>query len=187
MKRNFKYIIAAVLAVTLLACRNNTKDMNNENQTSWQERLEAAMPLLGHRNWIVITDMAYPLQSSPGIETIVADEDFGTVLTKVKAEIDSSAHVFAHVYHDRELDYLTDSIAPGVSKVKAAVNETFGTEAKSMEHEDIIKKLDNASKLYKILIIKTPLTVPYTSIFLELDCKYWSAEGQKKLDELMKK
>lgn len=177
----------ALLMLVMMGNCCNKEDMSNNNQESWQERLEAAMPLLGHRNWIVITDMAYPLQSAPGIETIMADEDFGSVLTKVKAQIDSSAHVFAHVYHDRELDYLTDSIAPGVGKVKAAVSELFGSEAKSMEHEDIIRKLDKASQLYNVLIIKTPLTVPYTSVFLELDCKYWTAEGQAKLDKAMGK
>ena len=25
---------------------------------------------MGHRNWILIVDSAYPLQSSPGVETI---------------------------------------------------------------------------------------------------------------------
>jgi hypothetical protein len=40
---------------------------------NWHERLDEAMPLLGHRNWILVVDSAYPLQISPGIETIETD------------------------------------------------------------------------------------------------------------------
>jgi len=36
----------------------------------WNARLADAIPLLGHRNWILIVDSAYPLQTSPGLETI---------------------------------------------------------------------------------------------------------------------
>ena len=105
----------------------------------------------------------------------------------MKASIDALPHVFAHVYHDREMNFLTDSIAPGIEKVKENIRRLYGEEAKSMVHEDIITRLDRASKLYKILIVKTPLTIPYTSVFLELDCKYWSAERQQQLDDLMHK
>ena len=33
---------------------------------SWQEKLEEQLPLLGHRNWILIVDSAYPLQNASG-------------------------------------------------------------------------------------------------------------------------
>ena len=39
-------------------------------QSNWQSRVTESMPLMGHRNWILIVDSAYPLQSSPGVETI---------------------------------------------------------------------------------------------------------------------
>jgi hypothetical protein len=32
-------------------------------QTGWQAKLDHDLPLLGHRNWILIVDSAYPLQS----------------------------------------------------------------------------------------------------------------------------
>lgn len=37
---------------------------------TWREKVAEAMPLLGHRNMILVVDSAYPLQSAPGIETI---------------------------------------------------------------------------------------------------------------------
>lgn len=159
--------------------------MNTENE-AWKQTFEALLPLLGHRNWIVITDMAYPLQSAPGITTLFANDEFTTVLTQVKAAIDSRPHVFAHVYHDQEMDFLTDDIAPGIGKVQAAVAKLYGQDVRSMPHEEIIAKLDKASRLYRVVIIKTPLTIPYTSLFLELDCKYWDAVRQEQLDSLMR-
>jgi hypothetical protein len=185
-----KYIILIIIAALTLAglssCHNQKNKTNNMENLSWEDQLKAQLPLLGHRNWIVITDMAYPLQSAPGIQTLYAKDDFASVLTKVKEEIDSMPHIFAHVYHDKEMDVLTDSLAPGIDKVKAAITHLYGERAQSMVHEDIIRKLDTASSLYKVVIIKTPLTIPYTSVFLELDCKYWDAKRQAELDKLMK-
>ena len=33
-------------------------------QSNWQARVNESIPLLGHRNWILVVDSAYPLQSS---------------------------------------------------------------------------------------------------------------------------
>jgi len=37
-----------------------------------------------------------------------------------------------------------------------------------------------------VLIIKTPLAIPYTSLFLELDCGYWGPESEMKMREAIK-
>ncbi len=39
--------------------------------------------------------------------------------------------------------------------------------------------LDEASNLFNIVIIKTDFTIPYTSVFFQLDCKYWNAEAEQ--------
>jgi len=45
-------------------------------------------------------------------------------------------------------------------------------------HEELIVRLDKVSSLCRVVIIKTPLTLPYTSTFFELDCGYWDAERE---------
>ena len=45
-------------------------------------------------------------------------------------------------------------------------------------HEELIRRLDKVSSLCRVVIIKTPLTLPYTSTFFELDCGYWDAERE---------
>ena len=48
-------------------------------------------------------------------------------------------------------------------------------------HEQIIARLDESARLFRILIIKTAMTIPYTSIFFELECGYSSAETEERL------
>ena len=53
--------------------------------------------------------------------------------------------------------------------------------AESLPHEKIIEKLDQVSQTFRVLIIKTNMTVPYTSVFLQLDCAYWGPDAEKGL------
>jgi hypothetical protein len=55
-----------------------------------------------------------------------------------------------------------------------------------MPHEDIIKMLDKAAETFNVLILKTDLALPYTSVFFQLDCGYWSAEAEAKLREAIR-
>ena len=55
-----------------------------------------------------------------------------------------------------------------------------------LPHEQIISKVDEAGKISHILVLKTTLAIPYTSFFLQLDCKYWSAASEVKLRKAMK-
>jgi len=54
-----------------------------------------------------------------------------------------------------------------------------------LPHEHIIARLDQAAQLFRVLIIKTKLTIPYSTIFFELDCGYWNAEAEQRLRQAM--
>jgi hypothetical protein len=54
-----------------------------------------------------------------------------------------------------------------------------------LPHEQIIGKPDEAGKTFKVLLIKTPLTKPYTSVFFQLECGYWNAKAESELREAM--
>jgi L-fucose mutarotase/ribose pyranase (RbsD/FucU family) len=152
----------------------------------WQTALRSRLPLYGHRNWIVVADSAYPAQSRPGIETVVADADQLSVLKTVLDLIGGSKHVRPIIYLDKELTSLQDSEVPGVSTYKKQVQDlTKGREAQSLLHEEIISKLDAVSQTFRVLIIKTNMTMPYTSVFLQLDCAYWGPEQERKLRAAM--
>jgi L-fucose mutarotase/ribose pyranase (RbsD/FucU family) len=154
--------------------------------TDWERKLAALLQLFGHRNWIVVADSAYPAQSSPGIETIVAGEDQVHVVRRVLDAIHASLHVRANVYLDRELEFVDESDAPGVGEFKQHLDAVlYGSTVSRIPHEQIIHRLDESAKLFRVLIIKTEMTIPYTSVFFELDCGYWNAEGEERLRQAM--
>ena len=189
MKEGIIFIAAAAMLALTACCTQPGKtegSCNDRKGPSWQERLQEMLPLLGHRNWIVIADMAYPLQSGQGITTLYADEPYQDVLKATLGMINEAPHVFAHVYHDKELGFLTEDMVKGIDGLRASIMDICGPEAQSIMHEDLIKRLDEAGHLYNVVIIKTPLTVPYTTTFFELDCAYWGPEKQGELDKVIK-
>ena len=54
----------------------------------WRTRLDSILPLFGHRNWIVISDSAYPKHSTEGIETIATGKSQIEVLEYVLEKIE---------------------------------------------------------------------------------------------------
>lgn len=174
------YFLLVCISLILPACHEQAGNVLHPEKTSvadWKESLQEKLPLLGHRNWIVVTDMAYPLQADPGIITLYAPETFGNVAAFVMDRIRRSEHVFAHIYQDREQLALTEELCPGVTAYRNSLSKVLdGSEKVTfLPHEELISKLDSVSKLYQVVVIKTALTLPYTSIFFELDCKYWDA------------
>ena len=154
--------------------------------SAWEEKVETLLPAFGHRNWIVIADSAYPDQSRPGIETVVANADQVTVLRRVLAMVAAQKHIRPIVHIDSELRYVDDKDAPGIAAYRKALEAIFrGKEVDSIPHEQVIAKLDEAAQTFRVLIVKTNMTVPYTSVFLQLDCAYWSADSEKKLRAAM--
>jgi len=152
------------------------------SSAAWNRILLDRIPLFGHRNWIVIADSAYPAQSRPGIETIVSNSDHLQVLRQVLATLSTSRHVTPIVYTDRELQFLEDKDAPSISAYRSQLAEVLHNRTvSSLPHEEIIAKLDQVSQTFRVLIIKTNLTLPYTSVFLQLDCAYWGVDAERRL------
>jgi len=156
--------------------------MSDATSSPWERRLTELVPLYGHRNWIVVADAAYPAQSKPGIETIVSGQDQIPVVRKVLDAITAAKHIRANLYIDRELAYVAEDDAPGVEDYRRELNTVLhGAHAHQLPHEQIIHKLDQAAQLVRILIVKTEMTIPYTSVFFELDCGYWNVEAEDRL------
>jgi hypothetical protein len=163
-------------------------DLHAQNQPDWKQLLRDRLPVFGHRNWVVIADSAYPAQSREGIETIVSNADQLDVLKEVLADISASKHVRAVPYVDRELNFVSDAEAPGMDAYRQQLFALVPQpNAKFLLHTDIINKLDQVSQTFRILIIKTNMTIPYTSVFLELNAAYWSDAAEQELRARMKR
>lgn len=180
--------IVSALGVLLL-----TASLAAAQQASsdWKIVLQDRLKLYGHRNWIVVADSAYPAQSAPGVETLVTGADHFEVLQTVMRDLQTSKHVRPNVYIDRELAGISEDDALGVSAYRdqlAAYLDTLDLRKPPIQtllHEKIIGKLDEVSRTFNVLILKTNLTIPYTSVFLELDCAYWTPEAERRLRSVL--
>ena len=182
-------ICLVMLPMFTIGCAQHTNVQTLDNigeEARWRIVLHEGLPALGHRNWIVVADAAYPSQASPGIETMVTHGDQIEVLRAVLAEIDQAKHLSAHVITDTELKYVDDRDARGVDDYRTRLKNLLdGRNNSSMLHEDLIAKLDKAGEKYHVLILKTNLMIPYTSVFIDLGCGYWPSESEAKLRRAM--
>jgi L-fucose mutarotase/ribose pyranase (RbsD/FucU family) len=151
-------------------------------QLGWQADLGKDLPRLGHRNFIVVADSAYPLQSAQGIRTIHIGGTQAGALKKVLSMLAVQKHVRPIAWMDRELAKIPEADAPGIDQCRQDLASILqGTQVKNAPHLEIIKRLDESSKLFNVTILKTDEILPYTSVFLELDCGYWDGSKEKRL------
>ena len=156
-------------------------------KSNWEEILKDRLPLYGHRNWIVVADSAYPAQSRQGIETVASGDEQTAVLARVFHLLSECSHIKPTVYTDKELSFVAEKDAPGVTAYRGQLEALLkGREALALPHEEIISKLDRVGVTFRVLLIKTTLAIPYTSVFLELECGYWNSEAEKRLRAAMR-
>ncbi|CAM4242128.1 RbsD/FucU domain-containing protein [Zobellia roscoffensis] len=186
-----KHIIFFLVICLMVGCADkNHKPQKPEELTvvklDWEDELQDKVKLLGHRNWIVVVDEAYPLQSSPGITMLRSTAGHVETLISVKNIMDGQRHIKPIVYLDKEIDYIDEDLAPGITDYRKTLNRVLGQKnVEKVIHEDIITMLDKASEQFNILVIKTDFTIPYTSVFFQLDCKYWNTEAEKQMRDKM--
>jgi len=148
----------------------------------WRTLLRRELPVMGHRNWLVVSDSAYPEQVSPGVITIYTGQDHLTTIKEVLKMVGEMRHVSPDIYLDKELPALDDSLAPGIGSFKAQLNKILGGRPVAhMLHNDLIAKLDESGKTFRVIILKTTYTLPYTTVFMWLDCKYWGPVKEARL------
>lgn len=152
------------------------------DRSDWKRILAEQLPLLGHRNWILVVDKAFPLQTSSGMTYVDSGSDLPTVLSHVLTSVNGSSHARPIVYRDAEMALLDEQLVPGVDRFKARIDSILGNlPVQQLPHEAVFRKMDETTKLFQVLVIKTEGTIPYSSVFIELDCAYWNADHEKLL------
>jgi hypothetical protein len=83
---------------------------------------------------------------------------------------------------DTELPFVPEQDAPGAAAYRTEIADLLREyPVESLPHDRIIASIEEASKHFNILVLKTNMAVPYTSVFIRLDCKYWSADAERRL------
>lgn len=157
-----------------------------EKEHTWKETFTTDLDMLGHRNWILVVDKAFPEQSSAGMQYIYVEEELLPTLEYVLEILDQSSHVKPLIYRDKELSFIGEEQVEGIEAFRSAADKVLeGRPVNTLLHDEVFKLLDESASLFRVLVIKTSCTLPYTSVFLQLDCSYWNGENEKLLRESM--
>lgn len=187
--KSLKYLISfAILIYIMTGCNSSTSVSKPTESMEWQTVLQSRLSEFGHRNWILVVDKAFPAQNAEGIVTIDTGENLLNVLSYTLQQIDSSTHIKPIVFTDKELQFITNGQVADIDIYRNSLSERIEKfDSQVLLHDSIFVKMDNASKLFKVLVLKTNEKIPYSSVFIQLDCKYWSAEKEESLRQMMQK
>lgn len=176
-----KYFKIALAVIGGYACNTADKRVAIKAPHSWQQQVDSLLPLLGHRNWIIVADKAFPLQSSPGMVYINTDAALPEVAAYTMHQLQAGTHVNPQLYLDRELSFV-----PGAGTYRDSLQQLFkGYPVQTLLHDSVFAKMDKTAGLFKVMVLKTNTTLAYSSVFMQLDCKYWSAEKEQQLRAAM--
>ena len=153
---------------------------------SWHQAVDQVIPRLGHRNWLVVTDKAYPCQTTAGVEYIQANEKLLPVLAYVLQQLKTSRHVSPKVFCDRELSFITPKQVPTIDAYRTSLGQLLKPyPVHTIMHDSVFSRLAQAANDFKVVIIKTEETTAYSSVFMQLDCAYWNADKEAELRRAM--
>ena len=153
---------------------------------SWKESLQSAVADLGAKNWIVVTEKAFPIPEAEGVQVVHADAELPEALLEVFDSIESEGHIWPRIYNLREFKHLEEDYAPGVGKLRTQKEQVFA----GRKMQEITARTANliflaAVKKYRVLIVKTESAYPYSSVYMELDSGYWNGVSEDALRAAM--
>ncbi len=122
--RTFATLLIALVLIT--GCNPPVRESLSKNEPAWQEEFNKMLPFLGHRNWVLVVDKAFPLQNSPGITMINTGEKLIPVLQFVISRINESTHVQPVFYNDAELKYLVPEQVPALESIRNSIGQVLG-------------------------------------------------------------
>jgi hypothetical protein len=150
-------------------------------QVPWRDRLYGAMPSMGRHNWIVVADPAFPLFNSPGLEVMVTGMSQADLLTEVVDLLSRTKHVRPIYYMDSELPLVPERDADGIGAYRAQIATLLKNNVSSAPDDELMAKIEDAARDYQVLVLKSNTMLPYTTVYIELDTGYWSADAERRL------
>jgi L-fucose mutarotase/ribose pyranase (RbsD/FucU family) len=183
MKKWINNLLFMTIFAVMAGCNSSPRHLGDPPlNPDWKDIFSQQLPLLGHRNWILVVDKAYPAPASKNMLIINTERKMPEVLDTVLRLLDKQTHIKPIFYEDNELDYLDETIAPGLKAHQESLKRLLpNTKLIPLMHEEVFAKMDKAAQLFGVVVLKTESTVPYSSLFIELDCKYWDADRERLL------
>ncbi len=152
----------------------------------WGTVLDSELRAMGYRNWIVVGDSAFPIHSRRGVRTLVIDGEIPEVLEGVLQSLENAQKVAPRIYTARELRHVPNDKAPGIEAHRKQLEKALhGHPVREMDYRALSMILEDSSKSFAILVLKTKTSLPYSSVFIELDSAYWDGESESELRKKM--
>ena len=181
-----QFSILTLLTALLLSGCGRFGNQQEEQYEELDPGLVREVRALGNRNWIVIADESFPLHTRRGVRTLLVDKEIPEVLSGVIDVLESQQHVTPVFYRTRELGLIENDAAPGIDAYRTKVTEALrGHEIRDFKYRYLQVVLEDDSKTFAVLVIKTKTALPYSSIFIELDSGYWDQSSEEKLRSKM--
>jgi D-ribose pyranose/furanose isomerase RbsD len=155
-------------------------------EEGWRGAVAMHSAQLGYRNWIVVAEASFPAHSRPGVHQINANEEIPTVVDEVLRILEKTEHVTPRIYVARESRAVENDYAPGIDEFREQLRTAMHAhETTELEHDSLVTLIEDATKSFDVLVIRTTTALPYTSVFMELQPGYWNADSESALREKM--
>jgi tRNA U34 5-carboxymethylaminomethyl modifying enzyme MnmG/GidA len=165
----------------LVSCQQTTPTV-----PVWLSTVDQEVHKLGTFNWVIIAEPSFPALSRSGITTITTPVSTTEALDGVLQSIDSHSHVRPRIHLTREAGAVTEHDTPGINHYRARLKKVLNArETLTLTNNTLNLLITDARKNYRILVIKTTTSLPYTSVFLELESGYWDGVSETALRKRM--
>lgn len=155
-----------------------------KNTQTWQTAVNRQAGQLGYRNWIIIAEASFPAYNRPGLRQVTAPVEVPEVVDYVLKVLEQTENVRPQVYLTRELRAVENDFAPGIDELRRQIKDSLhGHEPTQLDQQSLLTLIEDASRSFDVLIIRTPTALPYSSVFLELQPGYWDVDSETRLRE----
>ncbi|MFK7910402.1 MAG: hypothetical protein AB8F34_07340 [Akkermansiaceae bacterium] len=159
---------------------------NGDSSRPWKKTIRNELAHLGARNWIVVAEAAFPVQSRRGLRVIHIDADIPDLVDGIEQVIEEKHHVKPRIYVTSEIGKVEYDYAPGVKHYRKELETALhGRETLKLNNNMLMRMLEDTTKTYRVLVIKSRTALPYSSVFMELGSGYWDAESEVHLRNVM--
>lgn len=148
----------------------------------WQSAIVHQAGQLGYRNWIIIAEASFPAHNRPGARQVAAPVEIPEALDYVLQTLEDTENVRPQIYQTRELRSVENDFAPGIDEFRDRITKALhGHETTELDQQSLLTLLEDVSRSFDVLVIRTQTALPYSSVFLELRPGYWDAESETRL------
>ena len=134
--------------------------------------------------WIIIAEASFPAHSRQGVRQVNSSASIPETLDYVLNALERTENVRPQLYLTRELRAVENDFAPGIDELRKKIEASLhGHESTELDQQILLTLLEDATRSFDVLVIRTPTALPYSSVFLELQPGYWDVDSETRLRE----